>query len=352
MEAGAARSPALSCRPRGRCCFAMSSFIARPTSFAEEKPFSAMMARRAASTSASESPFGRYSSRIASSSRLRVDEILAAAARVLLDGVASLLDGAPEHRFDLFGRQVALCLDLLVLQRGEQETQRRDARLVSRFHRGLQVLLDAGLHARRLSPAITSPEGIAFPREALPRRHGGPHRSRQDHAREGADRNRRGPAARGEAARHHDRPRLRARGVEWCPRLLRRRSGARAVRPQHARGRGRHPGGAPRRRRGRVGDAADPRAFRDRAAARISRRESSRSQRPIASHPSSSPSRPFGRSRAGRAGPFSKTRRSSRSPRVRARASRRSSRRSSSWPGAAEPGASGPLRDCRSTGHS
>ncbi len=101
-----------------------------------------------------------------------------------------------------------------------------------------------------------------------PRRHRRTHRPRQERAREGADRNRSRPAPGGEGARHHDRPRLRPRGVGRDRLLLRRRPRPREVRPDDG---GRGAGGRRRplrRRLGRLGHAPDARASRDSLLAR------------------------------------------------------------------------------------
>src|ERR1700730_13250472 len=47
---------------------------------------------------------------------LGAHEVLPRAARVLLDRIAPLLDGAPKNGLDLLVRQLPLSLDLLVLQ--------------------------------------------------------------------------------------------------------------------------------------------------------------------------------------------------------------------------------------------
>ncbi len=150
-------------------------------------------------------------------------------------------------------------------------------RLSPLFMAALRSALDPRLHGRRLSlggsglraARSTRREEIALASvDRFLDRHRRPHRPRQDRAGQGADGHRRRPPARGEAARHHDRPRFRARGVGRRPRLLRRRAGPRAVRPQHAGGGGRNAGRAAGRGRGRVRDAADARALRDRADAR------------------------------------------------------------------------------------
>ncbi len=115
---------------------------------------------------------------------------------------------------------------------------------------------------------------LRWAREAIPRRDGRPHRSRKDGAGQGPDRDRRRSSARGKAARHHDRPRLRACGMGRGPPFLRRRARAREVRAQHAR-RSRGDGrGAARGGGGRVGHAADTGALRNRspAGARAGRR--------------------------------------------------------------------------------
>ena len=88
----------------------------------------------------------------------------------------------------------------------------------------------------------------------------GPHRPRQDRARARPDRRRHRPAPGREAARDHDRPWLRLARPRRGPPRPGRRPRPRAVHPQHAgRGVGARPDHA-HRRRGRFGDAPDPRA--------------------------------------------------------------------------------------------
>ena len=107
-------------------------------------------------------------------------------------------------------------------------------------------------------------------------RHGGAHRSRQERAGPRADRHRSRSAEGGTGPRHHHRPRVRARRGGRRHAVVRRRARARALRQEHARRRRRHRPGDAGHRRGRIGDAADPRALRHLPAAAASRPASSR----------------------------------------------------------------------------
>src|SRR5229473_3332310 len=101
------------------------------------------------------------------------------------------------------------------------------------------------------------------PCQACGCRNRGAHRSWENVARQGADRHRYRSAARGEGARHNDRPRLCLPRRAGRPHHRDRgRAGPRALRQEHAGGGGRHRSRAPRHRGRRGRDAADARASR------------------------------------------------------------------------------------------